>query len=250
MQSRRGFALSYLRVEKRSGPPRGWGWSLHRSSSDILIRRSDAAYGCAEDAWKAGQAAFAVFEAAVPPSYVRVDGAARRRGDRPEPAGVPRSARPRSGRAAPGVGFGGRCDSVHAGMLDRSRAAAGAACRAPLATAARLRLSGNKRRARPPSLFPPAPAPERGGPRSRRSSPLRLPGHRSRAGASSGRCPPLRDRTAATACSPERFRTLDLCPPARAADNDGAPASPHPASQRSRRRSPSRSRVLFNNETY
>lgn len=71
MQSRRGFALSYLRVEMRSGPPRAWGWSLHRSSSDILIRRSDAAYGCAEDAWKAGQTAFAGFEAAVPPSQVR-----------------------------------------------------------------------------------------------------------------------------------------------------------------------------------
>ena len=71
MQSRRGFALSYLRVEVRPGPPRAWGWSLHRSSSDILIRRSEVAYGCAEDAWKAGQAAFASFEAAVPQSYVQ-----------------------------------------------------------------------------------------------------------------------------------------------------------------------------------
>lgn len=71
MNSRRGFALSYVKVEMRSRSPRLWGWNLHRAGSDNIVKRSEAAYGCAEDAWKAGQAAFAGFEAAVPPSYVR-----------------------------------------------------------------------------------------------------------------------------------------------------------------------------------
>lgn len=66
----RSFASSYVKVELRPGSPRLWGWNLHRASSDILIRRSEAAYRCAEDAWKAGQAAFAGFEAASLPPHV------------------------------------------------------------------------------------------------------------------------------------------------------------------------------------
>ena len=69
MRSRRGFALSYVKVEMRSRSPRLWGWNLHRAGSDLLIRRSEVAYRCAEDAWKAGQTAFADFEAAVLLSY-------------------------------------------------------------------------------------------------------------------------------------------------------------------------------------
>lgn len=67
MQSRRGFALSYVKVEIRSRSPRLWGWSLYRDGNDNLIQRSDAAYGCAEDAWTAGRFALAGLEAAVPP---------------------------------------------------------------------------------------------------------------------------------------------------------------------------------------
>jgi hypothetical protein len=67
MRSRRGFAPSYVKVELRSRSPRLWGWSLHRDGSDTLIRRSEGPYGCAEAAWKAGQAARASFEAAAPP---------------------------------------------------------------------------------------------------------------------------------------------------------------------------------------
>ena len=73
MQPRRGYALSYVKVEIRSRSPRLWGWGLHRNGSDNLIRRSEASYGCAEDAWKAGQTAFADFEAAALRLPVRIE---------------------------------------------------------------------------------------------------------------------------------------------------------------------------------
>lgn len=56
-------ALSYVKVERHWRAPRLWEWSLRRDSSDDVIRRSEAAYGCAEDAWKAGRVAFEEFEA-------------------------------------------------------------------------------------------------------------------------------------------------------------------------------------------
>ena len=65
MRSRRGFALGYVKVEIRSRSPRLWGWGLHRDGGDNLLRRSDAAYGCAEDPWKADQSALASLEAAA-----------------------------------------------------------------------------------------------------------------------------------------------------------------------------------------
>ena len=66
MRSRRGLALSYVKVEMRSRSPRLWGWSLRRDGSDSLIQRSEAAYGCAEDAWRAGRLAHAAFESTAP----------------------------------------------------------------------------------------------------------------------------------------------------------------------------------------
>ena len=62
----RGFALSYVRVELRSRAPRLWGWSLRREGGDDLLQRSEGAYGCAEDAWKAGRLAHARYEAEAP----------------------------------------------------------------------------------------------------------------------------------------------------------------------------------------
>lgn len=63
MQSRPGYALSYVKVEIHSRSPRLWGWALHRDGSDNLLRRSEGGYGCAEDAWKAGRLAHARYEA-------------------------------------------------------------------------------------------------------------------------------------------------------------------------------------------
>ena len=63
MHPRRGYALSYVKVEIRSRSPRLWGWNLHHNGSDNLIRRSEGGYGCAEDAWKAGRLAHARYEA-------------------------------------------------------------------------------------------------------------------------------------------------------------------------------------------
>ena len=63
MHPRRGYALSYVKVEIRSRSPRLWGWALHRDGSDNLLRRSEGGYGCAEDAWKAGRLAHARYEA-------------------------------------------------------------------------------------------------------------------------------------------------------------------------------------------
>ena len=65
MQSRRGLALSYVKVEVRSHFPRHWSWGLHGASGDNLIQRSEAAYGCAEAAWAAGQAARVLYEIAA-----------------------------------------------------------------------------------------------------------------------------------------------------------------------------------------
>ena len=65
MRTRRGVALSYVKVEIRSRSPRLWGWGLHGASGDNLIQRSAAAYGCAEAAWAAGQAARALYEIAA-----------------------------------------------------------------------------------------------------------------------------------------------------------------------------------------
>ena len=70
MHPRRGYALSYVKVDIHSRSPRLWGWALHRAGSDNLLRRSEAAYGGAEDAWKAGPAAHADFGAAAPRSPV------------------------------------------------------------------------------------------------------------------------------------------------------------------------------------
>jgi hypothetical protein len=63
MQSRPGYALSYVKVEIHSRSPRLWGWALHRDGSDNLLRRSEGGYRCAEDAWKAGRLAHARYEA-------------------------------------------------------------------------------------------------------------------------------------------------------------------------------------------
>ena len=63
MRSRVRPALSYVKVERRSRAPWLWEWSLRRDGSDDVLRRSEAAYGCAEDAWKAGRAVFEDFEA-------------------------------------------------------------------------------------------------------------------------------------------------------------------------------------------
>lgn len=66
MRSRARHALSYVKVERRHPrAPRPWGWSLLADGSDNVLRRSEAAYGCAEEAWKAGRAAFDDFEAAA-----------------------------------------------------------------------------------------------------------------------------------------------------------------------------------------
>src|SRR5918997_115285 len=55
MQYRRGWAVSYVKVEIHSRSPRLWGWTLRRDGSDNLLQRSEGGYGCAEDAWKAGR---------------------------------------------------------------------------------------------------------------------------------------------------------------------------------------------------
>ena len=72
MQPRRGFALSYVRVEIRSRAPRLWGWSLRRIGSDDLLQRSEGGYGCAEDAWKAGRLAHARYEAGALRSLISI----------------------------------------------------------------------------------------------------------------------------------------------------------------------------------
>ncbi len=74
MQSRRGYALSYVKVEIHSRSLRLWGWSLHRDGSDNLLRRSEAAFRCAEDAWTAGQAAHACYEEAALRSLIPAEG--------------------------------------------------------------------------------------------------------------------------------------------------------------------------------
>ena len=71
MQARSVSAFGYVKVELRSRSPRLWGWNVHRAGSDNVVKGSEAAYGCAEDAWKAGQAALAKVEAALPPAYLR-----------------------------------------------------------------------------------------------------------------------------------------------------------------------------------
>jgi len=63
MQYRRGWAVSYVKVEIHSRSPRLWGWTLRRDGSDNLLQRSEGGYGCAEDAWKAGRLAHARYEA-------------------------------------------------------------------------------------------------------------------------------------------------------------------------------------------
>ena len=73
MQPRRGFALSYVKVELRSRAPRLWGWSLRRDGSDDLLQRSEGGYGCAEDAWKAGRLAHARYEAEALRSLLPVE---------------------------------------------------------------------------------------------------------------------------------------------------------------------------------
>ena len=71
MRSRVRPALSYVKVERRSRAPRLWEWSLRRDGSDDVLRRSEAAYGCAEDAWKAGRAVFEDFEATTAAAAAR-----------------------------------------------------------------------------------------------------------------------------------------------------------------------------------
>jgi hypothetical protein len=63
MQHRRQLALpAYLKVDIRSRSPRRWGWSIHHDAADLVLARSDEMFPCAEDAWKAGQAALRIFE--------------------------------------------------------------------------------------------------------------------------------------------------------------------------------------------
>ncbi|GAA0587948.1 hypothetical protein GCM10009416_28140 [Craurococcus roseus] len=78
MRSRARPALSYVKVERRHPrAPRPWGWSLLADGGDNVLRRSEAAYGCAEEAWKAGRAAFEEFEAAAAAARARAEALAR-----------------------------------------------------------------------------------------------------------------------------------------------------------------------------
>ena len=65
MRPPRGYAVSYVKVERRTNSPRPWGWSLYHDGSDILLQRSEGTYGCADDALRAGKAAHAKYEADV-----------------------------------------------------------------------------------------------------------------------------------------------------------------------------------------
>lgn len=72
MRSRARHALSYVKVERRHPrAARPWGWSLLADGGDNVLRRSEASYGCAEEAWKAGRAAFEEFEAAAASAAAR-----------------------------------------------------------------------------------------------------------------------------------------------------------------------------------
>ena len=73
MRSRRGYAVSYVKVEIRARSPRLWGWGLYRDGSDNLIARSESGYGCAEDAWAAGRLAHARYEAEALRSLLSVE---------------------------------------------------------------------------------------------------------------------------------------------------------------------------------
>ena len=74
MQNRRGYAVSYVKVDIHSRSPRLWGWTLRRDGSDDLLRRSEGGYGCAEDAWKAGRLAHARYEAEALRSLLPAEG--------------------------------------------------------------------------------------------------------------------------------------------------------------------------------
>lgn len=77
MRSRARPALSYVKVERHPRAPRLWGWSLLADASDNVLRRSETAYGCAEEAWKAGRAAFEGFEADAAAARARAEAFAR-----------------------------------------------------------------------------------------------------------------------------------------------------------------------------
>ena len=63
MQLPRECAASYLKVELRKRSPRFWIWSLYHDGSNNLIQQSNGTYSGAEDAFRAGKAAQAQFEA-------------------------------------------------------------------------------------------------------------------------------------------------------------------------------------------
>ena len=73
MRPPRGYAVSYVKVERQANSPRPWGWSLYHDGSDNLLQRSDATYGCAEDALRAGKAAHAEYEVSVLRCPVRTE---------------------------------------------------------------------------------------------------------------------------------------------------------------------------------
>ena len=55
--TRNGDKLAYVKVEMRARSRKPWGWSLYRDGSNVAIEQSEVLFGCAEDAWKAGQQA-------------------------------------------------------------------------------------------------------------------------------------------------------------------------------------------------
>ena len=63
MSSKRDeYFPGYVKVDVRSRLPKLWGWSIHIEIGNTRVAQSNALYRCAEDAWKAGQAAVAGFE--------------------------------------------------------------------------------------------------------------------------------------------------------------------------------------------
>jgi len=56
-----------LKVERTGRPPLPWTWEIISESGKAGAQRSVRAYGCAEDAWAAGQAALAAMRRAGDP---------------------------------------------------------------------------------------------------------------------------------------------------------------------------------------
>ena len=72
-----GFFMGFVKGGLRSRRPRLWGWDISREGGIIPFRRSEAVFGCAEDAWKAGQADLATLEAVWPARRASPDGGDR-----------------------------------------------------------------------------------------------------------------------------------------------------------------------------